>query len=318
MAISVLFSVIIYNISSAEIDRGLGRQVKVFNDLHDIEALPPFSEHLESIRAEQLNISRTTIKHNLVYFNLLILIGSTLGSYFFARKTLQPIGEMVEAQNRFAADASHELKTPLTAMRSEIEVSLREKDLDLSRAKKLLSSNLEEIAKLEDLSNALLKLSRYRQQARGEFSRIPVEDVIVGAFEKVEPMAKKKNITFQNSFQKISISGDKQSLVELFVILLDNAIKYSPEKSRVEIKVAGSDKHALISVKNSGPGILKDDLEHVFDRFYRADSSRTKEDIPGFGLGLSIAKSIVELHDGSISVASSQEKGTTFSIKIPD
>ena len=317
MIISVSFSVALYQISSLELGRGLGRQAKILCEPPtDNHALAPV-EAFEKIRLEQLAESGSHLKLNLAYFNLLILVLSSGLSYFLARRTLKPIEEMVEAQNRFTADASHELKTPLTAMRTEIEVNLRDKKSTLAETKKLLASNLEEIGKLESLSNALLKLAKNQQDLKFSFKKVSMAEIVVEAYEKVAGLADKKSIRFKNKFENISVSGERQSLVELFVILLDNAIKYSPPKSKISIAIGKKDKSAVIKVADSGVGIKASELPYIFNRFYRADASRSKERIDGYGLGLSIAKSIVELHSGEISAASSQGKGSEFRVKLP-
>lgn len=318
MVISVSFSVAIYRISSNEIGQGFGRQtsalygIKPTND----DSNPIFDE-IERIRNEQINETNNNLEVNLIYFNLLILVLSSLLSYFFAQRTLKPIEDMMEIQSRFAADASHELKTPLTAMRTEIEVNLRDQKISLSEARELLESNLEEIAKLETLSNALLKLAKYEDNAHKDFKSISLPDVVAEAYEKVEKLAENKNIKFDNGIEDIKVKGDKPSLVELFVILLDNAIKYSPEGSKISIKIKKSLQHAEIKINDEGVGIKALDLPHIFDRFYRADSSRSKDKVNGYGLGLSIAKRIVELHKGSISAESKPDEGSTFIIKLP-
>jgi signal transduction histidine kinase len=317
MIISLVFSFVIYNISSSELNRGLGRQTRVLREL-PTENRPPFPiQDLEKIRLEQLDASNNHLRLNLIYFNLLILALSSIASYFFAKRTLRPIEEMVNSQNRFIADASHELKTPLTAMRSEIEVNLRDKKLKLANSKKLLKSNLEEINKLETLSNALLKLAKYQEDLKLDFSKLALSEIITEAYEKVESLAVKKSIKFKNNFEKVYLKGDRQSLVELFVILLDNTIKYSPKVSRVFIEIKKDGKFAKIKIIDRGMGIKASDLPHIFDRFYRADHSRSKEKTDGYGLGLSIAKRIVELHNGAISAKSTPGKGSEFIVKLP-
>jgi signal transduction histidine kinase len=233
-----------------------------------------------------------------------------------AKHTLKPIEQAMEAQNRFTADASHELRTPLTAMRSEIEVNLRNKQLNTTDAKKLLQSNLEEIEKLESLSNALLKLARYQNNFSDDFKDISLQEVIVEAYEKVENLAKRKSIRFDNNLSEIKVLGDQQSLIELFVILLDNAIKYSPEKSKISINFTKLDKHVSVKIKDRGIGIKASELPYIFNRFYRADTSRSKEKVDGYGLGLSIAKSIVEMHKGTIEVNSKPGHGSEVVVKL--
>lgn len=329
MAVSIAFSIAIFDISSNELDRGLGRQVTILHNipLDSLQNIP--LPDFEKNRLELLNESTDNLRNNLIYYNLLILILSSAAGYFLARKTLRPLEETMEAQSRFTADASHELRTPITAMRAEIEVAMRDKKFNFGMAKELLESNLEETSKLESLSNALLKLSRYEQDVKKTFSKISITETIVTAYEKVESLAEKKSIQIDyhvgdpakaNVDKKpnndIVVNADKQSLIELFVILLDNAIKYSPAKSTISISVLKIDGHVLVKIKDHGIGIKACDLPHIFDRFYRADNSRCKEKIDGYGLGLSIAKNIVDLHSGSISADSKPGKGSEFFVKF--
>lgn len=316
MFISLIFSAAIYQISSLEIGRGLNRQTRMLRELPPNNNMPIAIQDLERIRTEQVELSSNHLAMNLIYFNILIFVISAASSYFFAKRTLRPIEEMMEAQNRFTADASHELKTPLTAMRSEIEVSLRDKKLNLNLAEKLLASNLEEIDKLESLSGALLRLAKYKEETKISFEKLSLSDLVTTAYEKVATLADKKDIKFKNKFENISVRGDKDSLTELFVILLDNAIKYSSRNSTVSIKISKEGKHAIVKITDHGVGIKESDLPHIFDRFYRADQSRNKEKANGYGLGLSIAKQIVELHSGEIFAQSTLNKGSEFKVRF--
>jgi len=315
MVISVIFSLAIFQISSNEIDRGLGRQGQI------LQGSPQWSDNhllddLENLKRNQIDESLNRLKKNLFYYNLLILILAGFGSYFFARWTLKPLEEAIGEQNRFTADASHELKTPLAAIKSEIEVNLRDHALTLAGAKKLLDSNLEEIEKLQDLSSALLKLSKFDEIERLDFSIINLDEVIAEAFEKVESVAAKKEIDFDAKLIKGKILGDKTSLSELFIILFDNAIKYSPTGSKINVKITKEGKDFLVKVKDRGVGLKNSEIPHIFDRFYRADQSRNKEKADGYGLGLSIAKRIVDLHKGKIFVHSIPGKGSEFVVRF--
>lgn len=306
----------IYRLSSRELNRGLGRQVNTILKLPRNSIIPQIDIDFDELRTKQLQESTNRLVHQLYYYNLGILILSAIGCYFLAKKTLDPVEEMVKAQNHFTADASHELKTPLAAMRTEIEVGLRDKKLNLDNAKEMLSSNLDEIGRLETLSNALLKLARYQDEVQMNFQNLSLEDIVIEAYEKVASLAEGKGVEFENDLQKVEIAGDSQSLVELFVILLDNAIKYSHDKSRIYLSLYKEKDHVIFKIKDEGIGIKASDLSHIFDRFYRADTSRCKEKVSGYGLGLSIAKRIVELHNGKITVQSTPGKGSEFKIKF--
>lgn len=323
MIISVSFSIALFNISSRELERGLGKQAGAIRniELRDKQGtyLP---SAIERIRLEQLDESYHLLKMNLIYFNLLILFLSTIASYFLAKKTLEPIEESFEAQNRFTADASHELRTPITAMRTEIEVALRDKNLTFSGSKKLLQSNLEETERLESLATALLKLANNQKEVKKTFYKVSLEEIIAESYEKILSLAENKKIILEchpgldSGSSNIKIYGNKESLIELFVILLENAIKYSPKNTKISIFIEQKKDKAMVKIKDQGMGIKASDIPHIFDRFYRADNSRSKEKISGFGLGLSIAKSIIDLHDGKIDVFSRPGEGTEFTLKF--
>lgn len=311
MAISIAFSLAIYQISVKEIGRGLFRQQeKIFNQL-------PKGQNFEDIRRQQITESNERLKINLYYYNLVILVLSLLGSYFLARRTFRPIEEAVELQSRFTADASHELRTPLAAMKSEIEVALRDKTYNINKSKRLLKSSLEEIEKLETLSSALLELAQFKTNDRTNFEKVDLEEIIIEAYEKIEALALNKKIKFNNKLSNVSINGNRQSLQELFVILLDNAIKYSYAKSKISIVMTKAKHWANIKITDGGIGIKATEIPYIFNRFYRADASRSKENINGYGLGLSIAKEIVDLHRGTIKVESRFGKGSIFTISLP-
>lgn len=305
LLIGFFFSSIIYFGVSRELERGFHRYEMMFR-LRARE------------RREELMLIRRGILLRLLSTNIVITLTSAFASYFLAGKTLRPIEEMMNEQNRFITDSSHELRTPLTALKTSIEVSLRDKTLSLEDAKKVLRSNLEEIDSLQSLTDNLLTLAQF-QKANGSltFDMISLKDVIDEAVKKVLPLARAKQITIKQDVQDYSLKTDKKSIIDLVVILLDNAIKYSPKKKSVKISTH-KDGHSLsISVKDYGMGIEETDLPYIFDRFYRADTSRSKSTVSGFGLGLSIAKKIVEVHKGTIDVESIPGKQTTFTIKLP-
>src|SRR6266404_215893 len=216
---------------------------------------------------------------------------------------------MVDEQNQFISDASHELRTPIATLRAEMEATLLEKHVGDKEARKLIESNLEELGKLQELANSLLQLAYVHKKNERLSDIVVLPEVIQSAYKKVAPMAKKKQITFALSTVEGKIKGDKQSLVEVFVNLFDNAIKYSPSKTTVSVSSMLKKHTSIITIADKGIGIASEDLPHIFDRFYRADKSRSQAD--GHGLGLSIAKNIVTAHNGSIAVESVLKKGAT-------
>src|SRR5258708_878611 len=316
MATSILFSVFLYRGIMQEINRSLRiQQFRIYQAEHPdtVFITPP------PVDPQIFEEARNRIALILVLINagIFLIAGGT--GYFLAGRTLRPIQEMVDEQNRFITDASHELRTPLTALRSEIEVNLRDERLTLENAKKLLTSNLEEVINLQALSDNLLQLTQNKKLIETIIiQKIPLITIIDEAIKKVSPFAKEKHILLEKrQCNNYKVAGDKQSLIQLCVILFDNAVKYSPENTIVTIMAKKTDHSINISLTDQGIGINKKDLPHIFDRFYRADTSRTKQTVLGYGLGLSIAKKIVAAHNGLITVTSQKGKGSTFTIQLP-
>lgn len=320
MLISVLFSVVIYTSINRELERfRYIRQLRLEREQAGLFTPPPspFPDNSD-LNPEEYVSAEKRLAFILFLINMSILGLSAIASYFLAGKTLRPIKIMVDEQNQFITDASHEFRTPLTVLRSEIEVNLRDKNLTLPDAKSLLSSNLEEVARLQSLSNNLMELAQYQNINNAiPLQKLSLLDIAKNAVKKITPLAQLKNIKIINKVKNYAIKGNEQSLTELFIILLDNAIKYSHEKTKIYITSHKTDHHIGIAIEDQGIGMNKADMSHIFDRFYRADKSRTKEKTSGYGLGLSIAKKIVESHKGTIQVESRLSKGSVFTITLP-
>lgn len=262
------------------------------------------------------------IKHRVLLTLVMINVGVFVAAgglgYFLAGKTLKPIKEMVENQNQFISDASHELKTPLTALKTSMEVNLRDKNLNLKEAKTLIKESVEDVNKLQVLSEGLLTLVGFQiPNGNSKFAQVSTGQILKDAIRKMKHLASLKNITIKIMDKDYKVSGNADNLTNLFVILLDNAIKYSPKKSKIEIKSMKNDGTVTISFTDHGIGIAAENIPHIFDRFYRSDQSRTKSETNGFGLGLAIAQKIVQNHRGTIEVESKLKTGSTFSVTLP-
>lgn len=317
MLISIVFSLVIYS----EINRELGRfersQALRLRREQELMLPAPLPREFHDLDVQAIATARMRLTLALILINAGIFCIAGFSGYFLAGRTLRPIKEMVDDQNRFITDASHELRTPLTSLKTSIEVSLRNKNITLDEAKKLIESNLEDVEYLRVLSDGLIRLAQY-QKPNGNiiFENISVREIVSIALDKMKTIAIAHKIKINSKIEKIEIEGDKKSLVELLVILLDNAIKYSRKNSQVLIIANKTDGKVTIAVSDEGIGIDDKDLPHIFDRFYRAEKSRSKKDVAGYGLGLSIAKKIVEIHKGLIAVKSEKDKGTTFTITL--
>lgn len=322
MAISIFFSAFIYFGANQEFNRVL-RMQEYRNENPDLRLRIIQGNSIGQVEPnllvnpdpEVIEEARLRVLESLFGINVLILMLSGLAGYFLAGRTLKPIKNMIDEQNRFITDASHELNTPLTSIKTSIEVNLRNKKLNLFNAKKILTSNLEDVNSLQTLSDELITLTQY-QNLNGSFisRKINITDVIKNSVEKIQPMADQKQIKISLSLQKSFVNADQRSLGELFTILLDNAVKYSKNKTAVAITVKKIDNKVETKISDQGMGIPKEDLPFIFDRFYRSDKSRTKQNTVGYGLGLSIAKRIAILHDGIIDVKSEIGKGSVFTI----
>ncbi len=303
--ISLFFSGLIFRMMSLEIDR--------------FARSPRFRNFPEIIIDQEIIIqSKRRVALSLLELNGVILLLSGISGYFLAGWALRPIKEMVEEQNRFISDSSHELRTPLTSLKSALEVNLRDKKLTLSGAKTLITESIDEVNKLTSLSDSLLTLAQYQKSnTYSKFENLSLVQIIEESIKKIKPLADKKSITIKNIITDFEFRGNSYGLIDLFTILLDNAIKYSPAKKSITLTSKKLDGHLKISVIDQGVGISQQDLPHIFDRFFRSDTARSRSETGGYGLGLAIAKKIVDSHRGTISVKSVVSKGTTFIVQLP-
>lgn len=311
--VSVIFSSIIYRDITLELQHSYQRAEVKLSETPAI--FVPNRTAVLTFLADDLERAKHIVRIRLLIVNTIIIAASGIAAYFLAGKTLRPLEEAVEEQKRFVSDASHELRTPLTVMKSEIEVSLRDKNITAKESKQLLKSNLEEVDKMQKLTNYLLALNRYESgNAKLSKNKINIAEVAENVVEHYKKAAKLKGISLTSNSKEVFAYVNETSIEELISILIDNAIKYTPEKGRVEITIAMRKRQPIIKVADTGIGIKASEIPYIFNRFYRADNSRSKNQTDGYGLGLAIAKSIVELHSGSIDVQSSPNRGTTFTI----
>jgi heavy metal sensor kinase len=233
-----------------------------------------------------------------------------LGRVF--NETLARLERSFEQLRRFTADASHELRTPLTAIRSVGEVSLQRRG-DAEYYRDIVGSMLEEANRLTKLVDSLLTMSR------ADAGRIPLQpsefsvlDLAKEAGSLIEVLAEEKNQTMTiDGDPQVVVRGDRLILRQALINLLDNAVKYSPEGGRVDVRAGTRDGEAFVDVRDSGPGIPSEHRSKVFDRFYRLDKSRSREE-GGAGLGLSISQWAVEAHGGRIELDCDHGPGCTF------
>ncbi len=235
-----------------------------------------------------------------------------------ANRAMIPIYKSFEQQRRFTADASHELRTPLAVLLSGTEAIMVDKESKISDfAHQTLHDMKDEIQMLSKIVAHLLTLARAdeegQQLLKENFDIVQVARDVV---HSLSPLAWKKQIALQLDLpEQVMVFADKERLYQLMYILVDNAIKYTQSNGKVFITICRKEEGVKISVQDTGIGIAPEDQQRIFDRFYRVDKSRSREQ-GGTGLGLSIAKWIVSAHNGSITVKSMLGKGTYFEVEI--
>jgi two-component system, OmpR family, sensor kinase len=220
---------------------------------------------------------------------------------------------------QFSADASHELRTPLTIMRGEIEVALRNQRMS-KQARELFMSMNDELVRLSSIVESLMILVK-SDTGRLVFNMQPValDEFIHQLFEEAQVLAEAKKIKVKlEHSEELHIKGDAARLKQLFLNLVDNAIKYTQTHGLVTLSLTKDAGNAVIMIKDNGIGILRKDQSKIFERFYRVEqSSGNIENTSGSGLGLPIAKWIAEAHNGSIEIKSKEGKGSTFTVRLP-
>jgi len=218
---------------------------------------------------------------------------------------------------QFTADASHELRTPTALIRTTAELSLR-RDRDSAEYREALGQVLEEAEGMGVLIDSLMTLARMDSGAEAlSYAILDIASVVREASSAGQPLADSKQIQIDREIpdEPILVDGDPHALRRLFLILIDNAVKYTPTSGRVAIALRRNDNDAVAEVRDTGIGISQGDLPFIFERFYRADKARSRE--TGAGLGLSIARWIAEAHRASIHVDSIVGKGSKFELRIP-
>jgi two-component system, OmpR family, sensor histidine kinase CiaH len=259
-------------------------------------------------------------------YHLLIVIGfgsllsvfiAIIAGVYLANKALIPINFSWEKQQQFVTDASHELRTPLSVMKLNLEHLFRHPDNSIEQESETIHQAIKEINYMSKMTADLLSLARSdSNQLQIIRSSIELDEILNQVIKDFKSLAMLKNINLNAEIQPIKMMGDKERLKQLFVILLDNALKYTKENGSISIKSSVKNSRAIIDIIDTGIGIPKTDLPYIFDRYYRGDKSRNR-DLEGSGLGLSIARWIIQSHSGKIRVVSKEGEGTHVFVNLP-
>ncbi len=254
----------------------------------------------------------------LIFLGVLALIIATVFGYFMAERAIIPLKESYEKQRQFAADASHELRTPLAVVMASADLLLSDPSIQNPFLKEVINDVKSEVKKMSQLVSDLLMVARSDNNAlKIKIQKIDLGKMLNQNLRMMTPLAEKKQIELVGkNLHKVIIAGDEQKIRQLILILVDNAIKYTPNGGKVLVQLEDVDENrAVFSVQDSGIGIAPEDQEKIFERFYRVDKVRSRE-MGGNGLGLSIATEILRIHDGKISVESELGRGTKFTVEL--
>ena len=240
---------------------------------------------------------------------------SLIASLYLARVSVKPLLESMQKQQSFVENASHELRTPLAVLQNRLETLFRKPEATIMESSESIASSLEEVRNMRFLTTNLLNLARRDDGINPELGEVQ-PDFFNTTFTNYEMIASENNrvFHFENRIHRTIIT-DKLLLKQLMTILFDNAVKYTEEEGDIHFVIATTERNLYLSVADDGIGISAADKKKIFERFYRVDKARTRQK-GGFGLGLSLAKQIVDALKGTISVKDNKPHGTIFEVKI--
>lgn len=254
----------------------------------------------------------------LAFLGAIALVIATIVGHILSGKAMIPLRQAYEKQRQFAADASHELRTPLAVVMASAELLQNDPSIKSPFLRQVIDDVRDEVKKMTKLVSDLLVVARSDNKAlKLKPQKFNLSALIEQTARLMQPLAEQKKIDLQaENLPKVEIQADEQKIRQLVLILVDNAVKYTPDGGRVSVRYESTEKGKVrFSVSDTGIGIAKEDQAKVFDRFYRVDKARLRE-MGGNGLGLAIAQEIVHLHKGRIWIQSELGKGTTFFVEL--
>ncbi|MEK7632509.1 MAG: HAMP domain-containing sensor histidine kinase [Patescibacteria group bacterium] len=275
------------------------------------ELMPPPGPDMRNIEQD--------FQSTILMVNGALLIVAAILSYGLAGLTLRPIRSAYQRQRRFLGDASHELRTPLSILQTGLESQLRRNKN--TKEEKKITSHLEEVHRMTRLVEDLLQLSYFAERNINIPNKENVElaPLLRETTERFTELAAKNDINidcFVNADAEVTVFGDKQMLSQAIANVLKNAVCYNKSGGSVEVRLSEAQSQAIIEIDDTGIGMNPEDIAHVFDRFYRAEKSRSRG-TGGSGLGLSIANAVIRAHRGKIDIQSVSDKGTKVTIMLP-
>ncbi|MBE9126173.1 MULTISPECIES: sensor histidine kinase [unclassified Coleofasciculus] len=301
------------------------KQIRIYTISVFKDGSNPNQPNLEGyIRASQSTEDIETVQSQMLWGlgmgGMMALGLVSLGGLWLSQKAIEPIEQSFQQLKQFTADASHELRSPLTAIKASVDVMRNHPERIHPKDAKKLAAIASATAQMSHLTEDLLFLARtdgtVSTPVRDRIP-IPLNKILQHLVELLEPFAQDKDVALQSQwFANLSVMGDETQLTRLFSNLLENALQYTPPGGKVILTLAKHNRFALVSIKDTGIGIEREHLPFVFDRFWRADKARSRRE-GGTGLGLAIAQAIAQRHGGKITVTSQVGCGSCFQIRLP-
>ena len=270
MSVSISFSFFIYLNVQHNTEKALNFQKnRMENRIRELEKIRGIGRmrNIPNFNEETLIEIREKLLLTLIYINIFILVMSSLLGYFLAKKTLNPIEQMLLKQKLFISNAAHELKTPLTAIKTNLQVTLRDKRLTLNESKNFIKQTIEQIDNLNNFTNNLIKQSKYQNTPNLLFKKQTIANILNDAIKNLEPIYKNKNITINYLPKNFYIYADGESIKEAFINIIENAIKYSSPNQEISILSTKINKFVVIKVIDRGVGIKKKICQMYLTRF---------------------------------------------------
>ncbi|MFE5322838.1 sensor histidine kinase [Paenibacillus sp. NPDC056579] len=284
---------------------------------YQVQKLPDgFAISFLDVTAQQAFLTNLIYAFLLVAFVMLFIIFFT--SRYFANRSIEPVQEAFDKQKQFIADASHELKTPLAVINTNVDVLLAHSDDTIQNQSKWLTFIKSESERMAKLTNDLLYLAQIDQANTGVMmAPFDASDAVEQVVLTMEAVIFERDLHLSYEIEPgLKIRGSLEQFKQVVMILLDNAMKYTSPNGSVEIEMRKRHQHMELSVTNSGEAISEEHLARIFDRFYRTDPSRTRSQ-GGYGLGLAIAKAIVDQHKGRIYAKNKKDHKVAFVVELP-
>jgi len=300
-----IFNLMVYGLFTNSIKTGDNERAEKINQ--QINGIKIKESSAKEMQDNLLNILLTS--------DAVILIITLLVAYLSSKRTLKPLEEAYKKQSRFVADAAHELRTPLSVMKAGGEVILRS-DRSKDDYTKYIKESLEEVDRLTTLSNDLLFLASNNKKKVKSNTQVNLGGICKKQIEIMRAYADVKNIKIEDNIEdNLILEGEKEDLTRLIINLLKNAVDYNKQGGKIIISLKKKNNKIILSIEDTGIGIKKEDMDQIFERFYKADNSRTQNS-SSTGLGLSIVKEIIDEHHGQIEVNSQIDKGTIFTVTL--